>query len=530
MLSLLEDCPLEVIELMVRELGLKDICSLRESSRTLAIKIREGLYFKTYFRSKHVDMTQQGLQAFVDQTQPARLGCLVQDLVLIGVVNNVPELKSILMKAKVDTIIKMKMKTMPKWAMMKTNPETAMEDNQEEQAKVRQSLMILEQRQAAYRQLHESEMDIDLLSEAFSNLMSNSKTGKLLSLSLEVIVYRNNAVEKLPPLIGGNWKLIWQSATETFHTALSSLAKSSLPIEKLNIFNDRRLQRCSLFYNELANINFKNKGLASLFACLKSLSVSYSQKNFSRYGKDAERIYGSLNDMFYESDSAEYDEETDPDESDEEADSAESEEREIKKVTAKAATESNFIGLTKLLKFCSQLEELELHQYWLEGCRAPERLRFERILKQAAYMDTPPNLKRMTLRGIWVREKHLLAFVRRTKVRKLTICDVRITSGNFRSVFDYCTSNLANIEELCFHGLHEHQLDVYFDEPGTPEFRPFADNGMGESVTLQRAKDQVKQLIDYWVTKVYPDTREASEELLQQRRREYGVDIFGYDL
>jgi hypothetical protein len=36
---------------------------------------------------------------------------------------------------------------------------------------------------------------------------------------------------------------------QTFHTAIRSLALSQLPIEKLNIFNDRRLQSCSLACN-----------------------------------------------------------------------------------------------------------------------------------------------------------------------------------------------------------------------------------------------------------------------------------------
>jgi hypothetical protein len=125
--------------------------------------------------------------------------------------------------------------------------------------------------------LHASGTDVSLLSEAFRNIVANSRTGKLLSLSLEVVVYRDDAEQRLPPLEGGGWRFIWQSAADTFHTALRSLAASNLLIEKLNIFNDRQLQRCSLPFNEVGSIDFEHKGLATSLASLKSLSVSFSE-------------------------------------------------------------------------------------------------------------------------------------------------------------------------------------------------------------------------------------------------------------
>ena len=118
-------------------------------------------------------------------------------------------------------------------------------------------------------------MDVSLLSEAFSSIVANRKTGKPLSLSLEVVVYRQDAEQRLPPLAGGSWRFIWQSAADIFHTTIRSLAASNLPIEKLNIFNDRQLQRCSLACNELGSIYFEHKRLAISLSTLKSLSVSY---------------------------------------------------------------------------------------------------------------------------------------------------------------------------------------------------------------------------------------------------------------
>lgn len=67
--------------------------------------------------------------------------------------------------------------------------------------KAHRDLETLEQRQTDYEKLHESGMDMNLLSEAFSNITENEKTGRLVSLSLEVVVYRKDAEQRLPLLL-----------------------------------------------------------------------------------------------------------------------------------------------------------------------------------------------------------------------------------------------------------------------------------------------------------------------------------------
>jgi hypothetical protein len=165
------------------------------------------------------------------------------------------------------------------------------EGNGNMKRKAQQDLEILEQRQADYEQLHESGTDVSLLGEAFSNIVASNETERLLSLSLEVVVYREDAQKRLPPLAGGSWKFIWQSAADTSHTVLRSLAASELPMEKLNIFNDRQFQRCSLACNELGSIDFEHKVLAISLASLNSLSVSFSDR-IAFYSKQRRRTIG----------------------------------------------------------------------------------------------------------------------------------------------------------------------------------------------------------------------------------------------
>jgi hypothetical protein len=149
------------------------------------------------------------------------MGCLIQHLVLVGVVNNTKALQAILDE--------------------ESDSEKEDDGDSERNIKAEQDLEILQQRQTDYEQLHESGTDVSLLSEAFGNIAANTKTGKLLSLSLEVVVYYEDAEKINPPFVNSSWRFIWQSAANTFHTAIRSLAASKLPIEKFNIFNSRGL-------------------------------------------------------------------------------------------------------------------------------------------------------------------------------------------------------------------------------------------------------------------------------------------------
>jgi len=96
--------------------------------------------------------------------------------------------------------------------------------------------------------------------------------------------------------------------------------------------------------------------------------------------------------------------------------------RDISDMRAEAADECNFIGLAKLLQLSGQLEDLKIHKHHLDMGVLNNRqadLHIERLLQLAAEIDIPPKLRRIELRGLYVREEDLLAFIWRTGVRKL---------------------------------------------------------------------------------------------------------------
>jgi hypothetical protein len=315
--------------------------------------------------------------------------------------------------------------------------------------KAKQDLDILKQRQIEFRQMHVSGTDVSLISEAFSNIAANGRIGMLLSLPLEVVVYSVDGEQRFRPPVRGDWGPIWKSTTETFHTAIRSLAVSQLPIEKLNIFNDRRLQCCSLACNELGRIDFEHKGLSISLASLKLLSVSFSDTVIYWSRQSAGLLYDPTEELDWEIDTNAKD-----------CDDSEASDRHDS--IADAEDEHKFMGLAKLLQLSSQLEDLELHKCALREKTLTLR---ERLFQHIAEIHMPPKLKRLELRGLVVEEQDLLVFIQRTSIRELSMYNTTLSSGTFRSIFDYCTGNGFGMERLYVKDIFEQGLRVYFQGP-----------------------------------------------------------------
>ena len=144
----LEDCPNEIIEATVVLLDLDNIRSLSQSCWSPATKSTQN-HFKSYYYSKHVDISLQTLRVFVDATQPGRLGCLVQKSILVDHTNGSDRHNS--------------------------KPQ---------------------------RQYGSEETELDLLSQEFNGIAAYKKSGELLSLSLEAAYIEYDDHGFLGPLPG----------------------------------------------------------------------------------------------------------------------------------------------------------------------------------------------------------------------------------------------------------------------------------------------------------------------------------------
>ncbi|KFZ23875.1 hypothetical protein V502_01636 [Pseudogymnoascus sp. VKM F-4520 (FW-2644)] len=81
----IDGMPVEVIEEIISQLALPDICSLRLTGRKVNAKSSQGI-FKSYFRNKTITMaaTSEQLHQAVHVTQRQGFGCLLERLTLVG--------------------------------------------------------------------------------------------------------------------------------------------------------------------------------------------------------------------------------------------------------------------------------------------------------------------------------------------------------------------------------------------------------------------------------------------------------------
>ncbi|CAI7644350.1 unnamed protein product [Penicillium glandicola] len=396
-MSAIEQCPAQTIDNIVSFLNLRDICNLRLTSRGLALMVSAAPSLGSHLEQRQVDVTECSLRAVAEATaKPGRLGCFIDDLVLVGVVNNTKFL---------------------------TEEVKYSAEEIGQRAKVQQDLEILTRRQTEYETLHASRGDVLLLSQIFRNLTAHGRRRGLRSLSLAVVVYREDAQTRLTPADGGGWTLIWQAAADTFLTAPAALAASGIAVQRLDIYNS--VERCSLACNEPSAVNFECNALATSPASLKTLAVSFSDRvintrteNFGLTGDSAD----------------EWDEHW------------EDELREPEDIEHEVYQDSTFSGLPTLVQRCRGLESLELHQ--LKDLIVSELNRHrERFFPYIAEIIPLPPLKHVVLRGL----RRLQPTLSELSLRNLILLD----GAKFETIFGYCTSEEAGLERLYLNHLLE---------------------------------------------------------------------------
>ncbi|KAL3474436.1 hypothetical protein BJX99DRAFT_260369 [Aspergillus californicus] len=451
-MSTLERCPPEIIDSILWFLNWRDICAFRLTSRGLARRASSAPSLRTHLQKKHVDVTDRSLRALVDATgKPNRLGCLIQDLVLVGVVNNT------------------------KFLTRQARDSCYTKEGTVARAKAQQDLEILTRRQQEYETMHASRYD------ARKSPLPVPGSGGV----------SQGCAEETPPTEGGGWKLIWQAATDTFHTALAALAASGIHIQNLDVYNS--IKRCSLACNEPSAVNFGFNALATSLASLKTLAVSFSDRIINVKIEDVGDTGDSADSWLQRSEGSDAS-------------------REFEDIEAEACDESTYSGLPALVQRCRGLESLELHHFELSIRGEDELNRHrERVLQRMAETVSLPPLKRLVLRGFRFTSADLLTVLVRLKptLRELSLQNVILLEGaNFGPIFDYCTSEDAGFERLCLENLLEPGLRgpymcrhlVYFTgEPNQEPKLQREDLPRHGSNTVERAgAAQIRRPIPYF--------------------------------
>lgn len=428
--SLIENCTIDVIYEIINYLEPDAISNLRLSCKTLAIKSSSSYRVKSLFRSKHVELTEQALRACTEGTQAGGLYCLVKELTL-----------------------------------------SSFAGGDDAPRRTRQGRVQL------WRKNKDS-----LLSQSFIALKRNGPTGRLASLSLEVVIPPDLKARLQPAnaRIESDWTPLSEAAVDAFHTTFRALATSQLRIEGLNMFNGPGQERCSLPCNELSKVDWDGEGLTESLSSMRSLSISLSNR-VSKFDEDEDGHAITDNGTTRQSRRNHHDKED----------------------VSIAQHERNFTGLASLFQLLNNLESFELHYFRLrgeiQGLPSPMDWCHERLLQRLVTLNSLPNLTRSTIRGIYATESDLLAFIKRTRVSELSLENVTLSSGTFRSIFDYCTSASTSITKFNFDILYEmgsHPWPmVLFLGPGRSRLGYDA-VGLG-SESLERGGDDINQPISY---------------------------------
>jgi hypothetical protein len=274
-------------------------------------------------------------------------------------------------------------------------------------------LVVLQRRLAKPINLRRRQRDVELPSQAFSNL--STRGASLRTLRTEVVIYKDDTTTPLLPLFGCSVKLICASSAYVSHTLFASLVTCDLPIRSLDLFNNMRMLRWSLSHDGLDSVHFVSGRLDMSVGHLAELSWSISDKIIDQS----------------------------------------SDEKSSEEVT----NGSGVHGLRSLLQTCSSIRKLDLAYFTMEhgngtnaqcGC-------ILRVLGESSLRC----LQHLTLQGFEVTEHELLALLQRYgALRSLSLRYIKLEVGSFKPILDYCTLDAA-MEELW--------LDSLF-EPNTREF------------------------------------------------------------
>ncbi|KAK6417131.1 hypothetical protein LTR95_017381, partial [Oleoguttula sp. CCFEE 5521] len=311
---------------------------------------------------------------------------------------------------------------------------------------------------------------IALLSEALRNIQSvNAGSPKLPSVTLRVVDARERIHSWYDPtrfvVIRDRWRPVWNCAGASFNVAMSALAESGTLVEQLRILDNNSEQRGSIASSTLHLVMQRKQIRATMpLRALKRLSLSLSDPEVS----------------------------------------------------------SQLFGLRYILEACPGLEALAVHQFSIgaryltntqytpaarcgirEAWKVPETAaqNLTCVFGSALSARTFPRLISLRLDGVYTTGEVLTLFVQRTTPRSLRLQQIKLVTGSYETLLEYCTAGMSPVTTLDLKDLYEGILKVTFDS--------------NDSFDLQSEGDAVKNPVSYH-TGLPPRTRFEIEPKIQR--------------
>ncbi|KAK4902926.1 hypothetical protein LTR27_000865 [Elasticomyces elasticus] len=426
----IERLPIEIIELiLLPDLRLPDIRSVRLVSKTLCKSSSQGR-FKTFCRTKSVDLRQHALQAMSRQVVPGSFACELQHLTVTGVLYITTSLEKVLrlktIPADPTDIFGRREDALGNLTAVRPTRQDA---TSAQLVDAYSNLEVLRSYREDAALERSTGQDLAALIELFQHIRQHSVSKSLQSITLDVVVQRFGTC-RLEPKDGGAWRPIWDMAAHTFATTLRALATADLWVDRLEVSNNVKV--CSLSGFEIAEVLQEHQSikLDHILRTIRSFSASTSKRVLPPLG------FATIHDA-------------DPDDKLREISPRSRHSvvspptpTEIAESDAMASDPRDLIGLATLLSKMSHLEDLDLHRYYihydfLPAPSAPhgDMMTFARLV-QSSNLNL---LKKLTLRGWTLNAADLLAFL--TANPKLQSLDLRNVAahGSWKPVFAHLT-------------------------------------------------------------------------------------------
>lgn len=536
MATSLSHMPAEIVELVVGHLGLTDLRCLRLICRDVNAKVTAGRRFKAFCVHKNVELRKSNLEELGARLCKPGVQQYLEHLTITGVLMVTKGLERIIRERTKPANLE--------------DPCCLRNDAIGNRSNVRRVAASPSEVKEALSQLSHFKRQIDAVdteraaghdSTALANLFEIIKTkckaAGLKSLTLNLVVRREQTTLLSPAVGGAPFRQVWKAAQHVLSISLQAWQRSAIRIERLDVFSGTEacgVQTCT-FATLKNQIDFKN-----VFTGLKALYLSVSNRllplSATEQLRDADRDEEHPGGLF-------------PVVIAQQSPVALREER-----MRLLNDLDNTTGLADCLQRTTSLEELLIHNYWIINSfdtSGPALAGRKTLLQYTADNAPLPNLRNLSLRSADVETGALITLLKNSpRLKSLTMREVTLTPCNGQSwgtVFAHVTSHEAELTHVYFDNLFEetevqHSYVICFT-PGTEpgynistgedasvrfdrlelrywDFRRPSANGWNAFELHQR--EEVLRGITYQLNRRYIVGSVQNSGWMEQRRRNHG--------
>ncbi|EGP84667.1 unnamed protein product [Zymoseptoria tritici ST99CH_3D1] len=478
----LDQLPPELFHRVTDQLELPDIKNLRLINRALEHIVTDD-NFRSLFVSKRVELTRRNLEKFAWITEHSPLGCLLQNLTLVGVVYDPGHLLMLSEGNKYQ-------------ALSYSNDQM-----DQMQSSLTKELDSLNQRRTEQDKFHHSGKDAGLLSTALRNLAKQNPTG-LHSLSTKISIYRYDGSASLTPNEAQCWIWIHEAAKCTFLLAMKCLRYSRISVRSLDIFHAKPASmRCGLPRDTLTQVGWPSPEMYQ-WTALRQLSICLSDPLPVQSEQDMET--GGSFSIMHQSRVPDTD---------------------LMASSDLLGDELHLQSLATMLTACPNLEVLEISgfrfdeeewmHYSLQHVRDAAMVFFARFL---SLMRPLKQLRRLRLAGLRLTEQDLVGLIRNhgATLRDLELEHIVFVEGGLDRLFsclggrDYASNGLT-LDRILLKDLWVNISPITFTRSEDEKCTQISGENITDNTILRTGEDAARKVIMYDVADGYgPSIRGGS--------------------